>query len=170
MPDTIEMPEMDALYNRIEKKVDVDSQTQIFDFLRTHKTFDGRNPDGSPKFKLRAIPTTPNWNWKGQNRLAREIAEETERREKIDRARTLKTLKRLRTLASTTTSSKLAEERISGLETERETEFRTLSKSIFTMSETQLDALEIDRGFFGSRLANSLERAATQRRKELEEV
>lgn len=146
-----DMTEMDELYNRIEQRVDVESQSQITDFFR--------------KAGTKAVYSASS----KQIQLSREIKDEKERRNKIDRVRTEKALKRIKMESITTETMKRAESRLDELRSEVEIEYRQSLRSIFTMSETELDRLDIDREFLGSRFANSLERAVSQRRTELEE-
>lgn len=167
--DTLSQTELDSLYNRIEKTVNVDSQTEIFDFLRTKPTFDGRTKDGKTKFKNRIIPTTPNWNWRGQQNLAKGIAGESDRVNQISRLRSKKSLVRLRTEMALTRNKELVDEKLRELEDDRTTEYRKLSKDIFSMTESEVNRLSVDEEFFGTALSKSLERAKSQRLKELEE-
>lgn len=144
MPDTIPLPEMDALYNRLEKKVNVERQSEIDEFLRTHPTFDGKNPDGSTSFKLRVIEKTSNWNWRGQEVLAREISLEEDKRKQISRAKSEKTLKKLSAQALTSETRRLAEEKLSELITEAESERRRIFREIQS-SDTREEARALAR-------------------------
>lgn len=104
-----------------------------------------------------------------QEALAKELSDEAEREMQIDRVTSEKSLRRIKTLSETSDVREKAETRLREFRTERENEYQDTLRSIFTMSESQIDALEIDREFYGNKLANSLERAVAQRRKEFEE-
>lgn len=142
MPDTIELKDMDALYGRLEKKVNVERQVEIDEFLRTKPTFDGRNPDGTTRFKLRTIPKTPNWNWRGQEVLAREIALDSERQGKIRRATSVKTLRRLASESLISETRSLAEDKLNKLLEEGEVERRRFFRGI-QVSESREEAIRI---------------------------
>lgn len=143
--------ELDDLYGRMETTIDTSQQSQIFDFLR--------------KAGTKAVHAGSN----KQVRLARIIQEDTQVQKQIERAKTEKTIRRLRTQAVTTKVRSTAEEKLSGFLSEQQSEFRTLSQQIFTMNQEQIDSIEIDREFFGNKLANSLERAKEQRTSDLQE-
>jgi len=144
-----DMTEMDELYNRVEQRVNVESQTAITDFFR--------------KAGTKAVYSASS----KQIKLSEEIRDEKERRNKIDRVRTEKALKRIKMESVTSETIKRAEQRLDETRSEKEKEYRQLSKSIFSMSETEIDRLDIDREFLGNTYANSLERAVAQRRAEL---
>ena len=108
-------------------------------------------------------------SWVQGNRpLGSELADEVEREEQIGRATSEKTLTRLRTLSVSQATRDLAEEKLSELRGDRDTEYRSLRDKVFTMTESELGRVDIDRGFLGNAYANSLERAISQRGEELE--
>jgi len=134
MPDSIPLPEMDELYNRLEDVVDTERQSEIEEFLRPKykASFAGKKESADfvksgRRFKLIYNPAEK--LTEKHIRLAKELAMEGKRRRRIAKIKghskaTLRELKRIQSDGITSDTKEMAEAKIALIVGERNAEYR----------------------------------------------